>query len=120
MNKPKKLDCANGLLILVAALVLIAGCATRITDPLLGWKRADYLSGPIETVVKDYQDYISKLPPEERKRASPIFYFEDGIGNHAIRITIGLKGTVWQHVLIYDKGNKRIKTIKYRSGSYMS
>ena len=110
-------------LILVAALVFNAGCLARSEHPSL-LEGFDFSSlknlHANKTIMDDYQDYISKLPPEERKRANPIFYFEDGTGNHAVSITIGLKGTVWQHVLIYDKDNRRIKTVKYRSGNYMS
>jgi len=60
-------------------------------------------------ITDDYQDYIRNLSTDERKYAGPIHYFEDGAGQHAVRITIGINGTVWEHVLIYDKDNKRKK-----------
>jgi hypothetical protein len=75
---------------------------------------------PSPPITKDYQDYIAKLPATERKVAGMIQFFEDGTGQHAITIVVGLKGTWWRHILIYDKGNKRINTIKYASGAYRS
>ena len=35
-------------------------------------------------------------------------------------IMIGVNNKVWRHVLIYDKNNMRIKTVKYVSGDYHS
>jgi hypothetical protein len=102
--------------ILLGAFIWAAGCATP--NPLANWRRAS--ANPNQTIVNDYQNYIQKLPAEERKYAGPIECFEDGTGQYAILIYIGLNGTVWQHVLIYDKENKRIKTIKYSSGGYRS
>jgi hypothetical protein len=101
----------------LASLVWAVGCATP--NPLAGWKPAS--ANPDQAIVNDYQNYIQKLPPEERKYAGgAIEIFEDGTGQHAIMIPIGLNGTVWRHVLIYDKDDKRIKTIKYASGNYGS
>jgi hypothetical protein len=73
-----------------------------------------------KAISDDYKDYIQKLSPEERKFMAYTEFFEDGTGQHAIKITIGLNHTNWRHVLIYDKDNKRIKTIKYVSGNSMS
>ena len=103
-------------ILLVTMLAWAAGCATP--NPLAGWKV--YFHEPDQTITNDYRDYIQKLPPKERKYAGGIQYFEDGTGELAIKIEIPLNGTSWQHVLIYDKNNKRIKTIKYSSGSYRS
>jgi len=47
-----------------------------------------------------------------------LHFFEDGEGQQAVNITIGLKGRYWRHILIYDKNNKRIKRIKYPTGYY--
>ena len=51
-----------------------------------------------------------------------LLYFENGTGEHAVNIQIfeGNKNASWQHVLIYDKDNKRIKTIKYDHIKYQS
>ena len=118
--------------ILLAAIIGVTGCAALklVTtawstskpspDPLAGWQHAS--KNPEQIIINDYQDYMQKLSPEERKYLgpSPVSYFEDGTGQHAAVITIGLNETVWRHVLIYDKHNKRIKTIKYASGDYHS
>jgi hypothetical protein len=105
---------------LLATIVWTAGCTmfARHSDPLVGWK-PEFNSRPSDQIIeKDYQDYIQKLPPKERTSAGPIFYFEDGTGQQAVKIEIGVNGTSWVHVLIYDKDNKRIKVIKYVAGHY--
>ena len=96
----------------------VAGCVST-TNPLVGWK-VDFNHEPDQVIVIDYQNYIQKLPPDEKKFAYPNHFYEDGMGQHAVQIEIPLNGTWWEHVLIYDKDNKRIKTIKYSSGSYRS
>jgi hypothetical protein len=103
---------------LLAAIVW-AGCATQKPDPLAGWQMA-FKEEPNQTVEKDYQDYIHTLSLAEQQHAGPIFYFKDGTGQHAVQIRIGINGTSWEHVLIYDKDGKRIKIIKYVSGRYAS
>ena len=79
-----------------------------------------YFQEPNQTITVDYTFYIQTLPPEERKYAGGIQYFEDGAGEIAIKIEIPLNGTWWQHILIYDQNSKRIKTVKYASGNYRS
>ena len=107
--------------LILTTLVCGVGCTYHwAPDPLAGWKRADYLGRPNDVIVKDYQEYIQTLSEEERRSANPIFYFEDGTGQHAVQIQIGIKGTSWVHVLIYDKDNKRIKVTKYIAGHYYS
>lgn len=109
---------------LLAGLVWTAGCAgpTRHPDPLAGWKLCPsqdpkYLNKAIRA---DYQDYIQKLPSQERGFASYAHDFEDGTGRHAVTIIINLNGTEWTHALIYDREGKRVKVIKYISGHYRS
>ena len=100
---------------------MAAGCTANQPDPLAGWNH--YFNAKLDkTVVEDYQDYIQKLSPSERKVVDDysVEPLENGTGQHAIRIEIPLNGTWWYHVLIYDKDNKRIKTIKYADGSYAS
>ena len=92
------------------------------SDPLVGWKLCQsqdpkYLD---KAIRDDYQDYIQKLSSKEREFATYDNDFEDGTGQHAVKITIGLNGTDWEHILIYDKNDKRIKTIKYVSGNSSS
>jgi hypothetical protein len=114
-------NCTNYLwltpLALYAALFCITGCVTH-PDPLAGWKPAS--QNPDQAIVSDYQDYLQKLPPEDRRYAGPVEYYEDGMGQHAVLINIGLNGIAWEHILIYDKNNRRIKTTKYASGHYRS
>jgi hypothetical protein len=106
--------------ILLAAFICTTGCVGFVhhSDPLAGWHTASH--NPDQVIENDYNDYIQKLPAKERKYAGPIEYFEDGTGQHAVLIWIGINGKVWRHILIYDTGNKRIKTIKYVSGDYAS
>jgi len=108
-------------LLLLAAIFWTTSCSAPkpIPDPMAGWKRV-YLAEPGKAIVQDYRDYIQNLPPDERKFVGPIFFLEDGTGQHAIRFEIGINGTDWAHVLIYNKENKRIKAIKYFSGNYRS
>jgi len=107
-------------LMLVTMLLMGFGCNTSkpTPDPLTGFHFC-FDQDPHKlnkTIQDDYQDYIRKLPPEEKTFATYDNDFEDGTGQHAVLITVGLNGTNWRHVLIYDKNDKRIKTIKYVSG----
>jgi hypothetical protein len=108
-------------LIMVAMLAFGFGCNTSkpTPDPLAGW-RVDQQGQPNQVIVKDYLNYIHTLSPEEQKYAGPIFFYEDGMGQYAVKIEIGINGTSWVHVLIYYKDNKRINTIKYSTGRYAS
>jgi hypothetical protein len=99
------------------------GCSSPkpMPDPLVGFHRADEADmDKNKAITDDYRTYIHTLSPDEQKYAGPILFYEDGTGQHAVEIKIGLNNTVWEHVLIYDKDNKRIKTIKYSSGGYQS
>jgi hypothetical protein len=73
-----------------------------------------------KAITDDYKTYIHPLLPDEQKYAGPILFYEDGMGQHAVDIEIAINGTSWKHILIYDTDNKRIKAIKYSSGSYQS
>src|SRR5271170_2561455 len=98
---------------LFAAIIWSAGCATP--DPLAGFHFCSSQDPHKldKAIQDDYQNYIQKLPPEERRLATYDNDFEDGTGQHAILITVGIHDTNYRHVLIYDKNNKRIKKIKY-------
>jgi hypothetical protein len=116
-----------GLTVLVAltALVLATGCIgwyVHHPDPLAGWKFC-YSDNPVrsnKTISDDYQKYISTLSQREQKSIGSIDFYEDTTGQHAVRITILLDGTYWNHILVYDKDNNRIRVIKYVGGHYMS
>jgi uncharacterized protein YceK len=88
-------------------------------DPLAAWK-CDSDVQPDKDIVEDYQGYIQTLPPDQKKslivNQYMVMLFEDGTGGHAMQIKIGIDGTLWKHVLIYDKSNKRIKVLKYENG----
>lgn len=105
----------------LAILVWTVGCAGLVhhPDPLVGWQ-IDFNEQPNQAVVNDYQNYIKQLPPQERQLATVDEWLKDGTGQHAIKITIGLNHKNWRHILIYDKNNRRIKTIKYISGNSAS
>jgi hypothetical protein len=107
----------------LAMFVFSFGCATpKVADPLEGWNHC-FNQDPArldQAIQDDYRDYIRKLPPKEQRVASYDYDYEDGTGRHAVLITVGIYGTNWRHVLIYDKENKRIKTIKYADGDSRS
>ena len=74
-----------------------------------------------KAITDDYKSYIQKLSPGEKKYMGPIQFFEDGTGQHAVRIETDINGTdCWYHILFYDKENKRTKVIKYYNGRYQS
>jgi hypothetical protein len=106
-------------LMLMAMFLLGFGCNTSkpTPDPLAGFHVSDLQNlDSNKTITDDYNAYIRTLSPEEQKFATVDYYLEDEAGQHAVKITIGLNHTDWEHILIYDKDNKRIKTIKYVSG----
>ena len=109
------------LTILFAALICLTGCVST-KDPVAGWKVL--LSRDYEkldpAITNDYKDYIEKLSAEDRKYAGPIWFFADGTGQHAVKIEIEYDGNIWEHVLIYDKDNKRNRVVKYFGGRYQS
>lgn len=70
--------------------------------------------------MDDYQDYIQKLSPRKKEFVGAVDFFEDDMGRHAVDIKTGAYGTWWRHILIYDKTNKRIKVITYKTGGYRS
>jgi hypothetical protein len=123
MNKMINQSINRLLLILALSTIAIFGCrcSTAKPDPLAGWRVSDDRDfNANKAIVDDYQSYIKTLSQEEQKSMAPVFCYENGTGQHAVLITIGINQTVWRHILIYDKDNKRIKTIKYASGDYHS
>jgi len=125
MKKIIKYSNSFGIAVALCMMV-ISGCSCSAPkptpptpDPLAGWQKV-YNHDPDPVIEKDYKDYIHTLSPEEQKFATFDYYYEDGTGQHAVLITVGLNHTDWRHVLIYDKDNKRIKTIKYAAGDYHS
>jgi len=125
--------------ILSVVLVLVSGCTfllhpinstfARHSNPIADWtfRALDDYSMPRDrhhyqldkAIIDDYQHFIAdkkKFPYPPDKITG---FFEDGKGQRAVQITIGLKGTHWVYALIYDRNDERIKVIKYVSGYYM-
>lgn len=108
---------------LIAMFLLGFGCDTLkpTPDPLAGWHYYDR-TRVSQVITDDYQDYIQKLPPNQKGIVGDISFVEDGTGQHAVSIEIfeGYKNASWRHVLIYDKENKRIKVIRNGYIKYQS
>jgi hypothetical protein len=108
----------------IGVFVLTVGCDSKPQpDPLVGWKKWGKDTGyPLDkAIVEDYEAYIKTLPQWEKEHAQSgynQFFCEDGTGQHAVEVGIPVNGTWWKHVLIYDRTNKRMRVIKYRSGRY--
>jgi hypothetical protein len=120
----KKLIRSLWLIFVVLALAVLgaSGCATSNQNPLEAWKilfAKDY-ERLDPAIREDYQSYIANLPRGEQNGVGPIAFFEDGTGQHAVKIEIASRGTDWAHVLFYDKNDKRIKVIKFIAGRYAS
>ena len=111
---------------LLMVFVCGLGCTTSkpTPDPLTGFHEA--FKAPAESIGSDYHNYMQNcmrnLSTEEIKNLGPYpaSFFEGDMGQHAIKIKIGMKGDSWVHILIYDKDNRRVKTFKYVAGHYRS
>jgi hypothetical protein len=111
--------------VLALCAMVIFGCRCSTSkptpDPLAGFRVSDLQNlDSNKVILDDYKDYIRTLSPEEQRDAGPILFYEDGTGQHAVEIMIGINNRVWEHVLIYDKHDKRIRTVKYSKGGYQS
>jgi hypothetical protein len=78
-------------LILIAAVLFSAGCATQRKDPLDGW-HLDVWYNPTTTVKNDYQNYLQKLSPQEFVNFRG--QYADGKGDHVIWIETGRHDTL--------------------------
>jgi hypothetical protein len=111
--------------VLALCMMAISGCSCSapkpMPDPLAGFHVVDLQHlDDNKTIAADYDDYLQKLPPNEKKYARVNGYYVDNAGQHAVRIEIDLNGTAWFHDLIYDKDNTRIKSIKHIGYHYAS
>jgi hypothetical protein len=116
------LNCYGFILAICAMIISGFSCSSPIPtrDPLVGFHPAfTFTPDSNKTITNDYKNYIQTLSPEERKSPS-VHFFEDGKGQHAVDIIIGLNGRWWRHILIYDRSDKRIMTIKNATGYYAS
>ena len=107
--------------LLFAAFIWVAGCASPTPDPLAGWK-VEIRNAPDAAIVRDYKRYVLTLPPKIQPsvRDYNIRFLEDGTGQHAIKIEIPYHGAYYEHVLIYNRNDERIKVITYSGGRYAS
>lgn len=116
---------SSNLFAIIALLAISSGCISP-RNPLSrpeGWKlmREQDPRNLDPALVKDYQEYVNKLPRKERIQLSETSYhfFERTNGQHAVFFEIGRPAmfgeVIWAHVLIYDAKNKRVKAMKYRS-----
>ena len=97
-------------------LMTVFGCSNLKPepDPLAGFYRADEANlAKNKAIVDDYEDYLQKLPPKQQGPTQILFY-ENQAGQHAVWMEIfeGNENASWQHVLIYDRDNKRIKVVR--------
>ena len=112
--------------LLLLILFSVSGCATG-RNSLQGWKTVQkaHEGCPFHKLVcDDCKRYIDKLSSEQKTLGLNISFQEDGSGRHAVVISNVWKegwvfNSTYDHVLIYDKSNKRIKVIKYRTGKFM-
>src|SRR4051794_39521209 len=108
--------------ILLSAFFWIVGCATPkpVPDPLANWHGSSLANlHSNKAIMEDYQGYIQNLQLlKQGGFVGAVDFFEDGIGQHAVDITIGARGSWLRHILIYDKADKRIKVIVYATGGY--
>src|SRR5262249_25592731 len=122
----KILNCHFCLLLLI--IVSVSGCATG-RNPLEGWKeiRKAREGCPFDKAIcDDYKRYLDRLSSGQIALLSDwdIEFYEDGIGRHAVMIrNVRKVGWVYNytynHILIYNKSNKRTKVIRHRTGTYM-
>ena len=113
------------MIFLMALAMFVMGLGCNIfkpmPDPLAGFHVVDLQHlDDNKTITADYNDYIQKLPRNEKKYARVNGYYGDDTGQHAVRIEIDLNGTAWFHDLIYDKSNTRIKSTKHIGYHYAS
>ena len=84
-------------------------------DPLKDWKSIS--SQPDNAITVDYQNYLQKHQPGYFVMDGVSFY-EDGTGQHAVKITVGREGYYTVYIFIYDKSNVRTKIIRWANGGY--
>ena len=112
-------------MIIVLSSIVIFGCRCIAPktepDPLAGWSFYD--SVKMSAVIKsDYKNYIDNLPPEQKGYIGTVFFYQDGKGGHAVNIEVFEKNqnAAWQHVIIYDEKDRRVKVVRYGYHKYQS
>jgi hypothetical protein len=96
------------------ALFLMTGCGNPTPNPIASWHPLDIDKlNDNKQICGDYKDYLQRLPNAQQGNIGIIGYFKGGDGQHAVSIQIFEKNenASWQHTLIYDQQNKRIKAV---------
>ncbi len=80
-----------GLVFLMLMSLFILGCRCSAPkpapNPLVGFYHADEANlDKNKAITDDYKSYLQTLSPDEKKYVGPILFFEDGMGQHAVRI----------------------------------
>ncbi len=120
-------------LALCVTIIFGCGCSSSkpVPDPLAGWTFKPFPGWEIppyryntnhldKAVIDDYQKFISD------RRLNPFGaitgFYEDGTGRHAVDFQAFPPGenATWNYVLIYDKENRRARTIRYNHIEYQS
>jgi hypothetical protein len=106
-------------LLMLTALICLAGCEGNGGDALSKYKRVEQVSHFPKAISDDVQNYIKikKIPFSGDEipmdGISTIEYFEDGTGGYAVLITQEIAASQNQktldHILYYDKNNSRTK-----------
>ena len=82
-----------------------------VPKQLKGWKATSEMPGA--GVVADYNDYIEKLPKDERTGVANVKYYVDSNGLSAVAVLVNVDRVEWAHLLTYDKQNKRAGVTKF-------
>jgi hypothetical protein len=115
--------------ILLAAVFWTAGCATN-SNPIEGWMFRPFPgfemppyghnTNHLDKAITD--DCHTFIVQNKLYAAAITGFYEDGTGQHAVQFEAfpPNQNASWNYVLIYDKYNKRVKTIKYGRIRYQS
>ena len=118
--------------LLIAIYLGVSACAPPVphNDPMQGWQEVRTFAEPFyktvpipKTIRQDVQAFIRTLSGQEKYDTEADFnelYWEDGTGQHAVVFNVPHDGEHWHYALIYDRNNRRVKVLKYSTGSYMS
>jgi hypothetical protein len=70
-----------------------------------------------KTIKDDYQNYLHKHEPGYFSVTGAAFY-EDGTGQHAVKIEVGRNGSYTVYIFMYDNHNVRTKIMRFANGGY--
>lgn len=72
---------------------------------------------PLDKAIKDdYQNYLQKH--ESGYFSNGAAFFEDGTGQHAVKIEVGNNGNYTVYIFMYDNHNARTKIMRFADGGY--